>query len=194
MHRRLCLLVGLAFVVFGAGANSAEPSGDQVWLTDRGSPLTHAVVKKVLADGILFVSDQGLVKVRFDQLAPEWRKNYGGDSQRVAKRERQVAQETKQILQKREETAREKAKESGPMMTIAGTVISRANGILVLSCQYVNAPEEEFPRAVGWVAIRDGELYAKTTVDGHVKVVGKKGADIAMESGQEVPCFTIAKR
>jgi hypothetical protein len=55
---------------------SGAPDLSRVVVKD-GPPLTHARVREVRASGILFIADQGMFKVAFDRLSPEFGAYYG---------------------------------------------------------------------------------------------------------------------
>lgn len=211
-------LLFFALLCVGTIAWAGEPSGDNVWMQAH-EPLTHAKVKKVLPDGILFRCDQGLVKARFDQLAPEWQAYYGDDAQRAAAKAQTNATEIAAILHNREASAR------APVLLIGKVIERREDGFLIVQCDDTEyreslirgqeaqrrreaqmdqlqglrfdplrygsiAPPAGQVTATGVVALRDVKLYHQMQLEDKVSTLVQRADDIELD-GRKYPLYTV---
>ncbi len=185
---KIFLLSCLLACVAVASPPAPEPVWDVVRVMGRDD-ITHAKVKKVLPDGILFRCDQGLVKARFEQLAPEFQATYGDDAQRAAVKDYQTKKETVAIMKDR---MREEE-------WFAGNVISQKDGIVLLDCgyedrttsYYTTANERNKRRIYGVVAVKDDGTFAIAQVRYYYEIVGRRCDDVTTSNGQALPCYTV---
>jgi TPR repeat protein len=116
-------------------ANPIAPDLTTVHVIGRDD-LTNASVKKVLPDGLLFLSSQGLVKTSFDQLDPKFQAYYG-EAARLA------AVQANQYQQMESEALPSKADAAPPApQAFAQSVPNRTNGVRQEVADDAKAKEE----------------------------------------------------
>ena len=178
------LLTGLA-----CDAQTQPPECKLIHLFSRPD-ITNGKVKQVLADGVLFKCDQGLVKASFDELPPQFRSYYSASATVAQRKADQDQKEMEEILASR-------AKAAERLIYVYGQVLYRENGYLVLNCpepgRYYSPPRDR-PCVFGTQVVRDDELYSKFRVRDWVKIMGVRGDDVTTSTGEQFPCYTVVQR
>lgn len=196
MHNARVKLLSLVAVTLSLLATHAlavrpELGSDSATVIIAGrEPITHAAIRKILPDGILFICDQGLVKARFDQLIPEWEATFGDDAKRAAAKSAANASDMAAIQKARSQAAR-------PAGRLEGRVLRVEGDLILLDCMEPMYTEDrtgfDLKIVEGDAVVQDAALAQKVQVGDYLKLTGARIDDFQSRSGVQYPCYTLLR-